>query len=792
MAIGGVTEGSGVLKSTQGRKVTHISKIEMWGFKSFGNTKVSLPLSPGLTAVIGPNGSGKSNIIDALCFVLGWMSAKTMRAERFSDLLFNGGNSHRPAPFVEVSLHFDNSDETLPVDSKTVVITRHADRSGNCVYRLNKKRVSRQEIVDLLAKTMSTSGGHNFVMQGDVDRFIKMSPLDRRAIIDDLAGIAEYDEKKQKSLTELQRVEMNLQSMGAILNEINMQMEKLRSEKDAALRYRQLKAQLEQTRAILLCTQRDMHKRRLSKLQQMLNAGEQELREMSDKQKKITDEISQHDRKIRQLDKLIEEKQSADVLAATEKLRERVRTLTEMMTSAAEEHTAIGARIAQTQAAIEKASKEIPKEMGDDREKLLREIDRVSTKFTNLHQEFNAIFHTLNKIGHKSLVEARRALSRLHEVLEEMHHILIDFDTCVKQGSKLLRQHPQLYRGVDAHEAGSKLQRLQTQLITLEGQRVQLDQRLMELQQKAQEAQVALNSAAEQESEVRESIRAARGEKEHIQQRISSLRGRATHLQGEIQALDDKLQGYRIEEARLQTQLGAAEKESRNLKVKVPPHVDMSKLEREIGALEPELEALGPINFRAVRDFRNAERRYNSQKLQYDKLIGERQAILNFMEEIDRKKTEVFMKTFNEISRSFGEIFGELSPGGTARLVLENQEHPLDGGLEIEAKPAGKELVRVGAMSGGEKALTALAFIFAIQRVRPTTFYVLDEIDAHLDDENLRRVAEMLHKSSHRSQVLVVTLRDTMMSVADRLFGVSMDSSGMSHLVSVELAGIAA
>jgi chromosome segregation ATPase len=792
LAVGGVTEGSGVQKSTQGKKVTHISKIEMWGFKSFGNTKVSLPLSPGLTAVIGPNGSGKSNIIDALCFVLGWTSAKTMRAERISDLLFNGGNGHRQAPFAEVSLYFDNSDGALPVDTKTVVISRRADRSGNCVYRLNKKRVSRQEIVDLLAKTMSTSGGHNFVMQGDVDRFIKMSPLDRRAIIDDLAGIAEYDEKKQKSLTELQRVEMNLQSMGAILNEISMQMEKLRSEKDAALRYRQLKAQLEQTRAILLCAQRDMLKRRLFKLQQGLTAGEQELHEISEKQEKIVDEISQHERKVKQLDKFIEEKRSADVLAATEKLRERVRILTEMATSAAEERAAIEAKIAQTQAAIEKARGEMPEKADEDREKLLKEINRVSMKFTKLHQEFNAIFHTLNKIGYKSLAEARRALDRLHEVLDEMHQILIDFDTCIKRSSKLLEPRPQLYGGPDVHEAGSELQRLQTQLITLQGQRVQLDRRLRDLQQESREAQVALNSAAEQESEVRESIRAAREEKEHIQRKISFLRDRATHLQGEIQALEDKLQGYRIEEARLQVQLDAAEKESRNLKVKVPPNVDILKLQREIEALEPELEALGPINFRAVRDFRNAERRYISQKLRYDKLIGERQAILNFMEEIDRKKTEVFMKTFNEISRSFGEIFSELSPGGTARLVLENQERPLEGGLEIEAKPAGKELVRVGALSGGEKALTALAFIFAIQRVRPTTFYVLDEIDAHLDDENLRRVAELLHKSSRRSQILVVTLRDTMMSVADRLFGVSMDSSGISHLVSVELTGIAA
>jgi chromosome segregation ATPase len=772
--------------------VAHISKIEMWGFKSFGNSKVNLPLSPGLTAVIGPNGSGKSNVIDALCFVLGWMSAKTMRAERFSDLLFNGGNGHRPAPFVEVSLHFDNSDGTLPVESKTVVIARRADRSGNCVYRMNKKRVSRQEIVDLLTKTMSTSGGHNFVLQGDVDKFIKMSPLDRRTIIDDLAGIAEYDEKKQKSLSELQRVETNLLSMGAILNEINMQMEKLRSEKDSAIRYRQSKANLEQTRAILQCAQREKYQRGLSKIRQMLGACEQELIEMGDKQKKITDEINEHERKIKQLDKLIEEEQSADVLAATDKLRERISTLTEMMTSATGEHSDIEARIARTKASIERISIETPRETGGDREKLLKEINRVSAKFTNLHQEFNNLFRALSSSGHKSLAEARAALNRLQVVLDEMHQIISNFDTCVKEGLKLLSQLPQSYKVVDAHEPGSELQRLQTQLITLEGQRIQLDQRLRELQQKVQEAHVALSGVAKRESEVRESIRVARREKEHIREKIYSLRGRATQIQGKIQVLEGERQGNRIEEARLQTQLDAAGKEQRNIKVKLPPHVDMPKLERDIEVLQAELESLGPINFRAVRDFRNAERRYNSEKLQNDKLIGERQALLNFMEEIDRKKTEVFMKSFNEISGSFGSIFSELSPGGTARLVLENQERPLDAGLEIEAKPSGKELVRVGSMSGGEKALTALAFIFAIQRIRPTTFYVLDEIDAHLDDENLRRVAEMLHRSSQKSQILVVTLRDSMMSVADRLFGVSMDSTKVSHLVSVELAGLAA
>ena len=198
------------------------------------------------------------------------------------------------------------------------------------------------------------------------------------------------------------------------------------------------------------------------------------------------------------------------------------------------------------------------------------------------------------------------------------------------------------------------------------------------------------------------------------------------------------------------------------------------------------------MNFRAIQDFRDAERRYNSEKLKHDKLVAEKQALLDFMREIDEKKKEVFMQTFNELSQQFSKIFIELSPGGVARLVLENEENPFEGGLEIEANPAGKAVDRVGALSGGEKALTALAFIFALQRFRPTTFYVLDEIDAHLDPQNLHRVAEMIRRSTRESQVILVTLHDSMMSVADRLFGVTMDKSGVSRLFSVELAGLAA
>jgi chromosome segregation ATPase len=770
--------------------VVYVSKIEMRGFKSFGNAKVTLPLSPHLTAIVGPNGSGKSNIVEAFCFVLGWMSAKTMRAERFSDLLFNGGNGQRPAPFAEVSLHFDNSDGVLPVDSKTVTITRRVDRSGKCVYMINKRRVSRQEIVDLLAKVMSSPGGYNFVMQGDVDRFIKMSPLERRAIIDDIAGIAEYDEKKEKSLAELQKVEANLQSLGAILNEIGMQMERLRREKEDALRYRQLKAQLEHSRAVLLLARTNACRRKLSEVRARMATSSGELSKLKERSRRINEELERCEDRIRQLDRLMDERRRSDALAVASGLRERMRTLAEMVTSASEERAAVEAEISRLKAEVEKAVAERPRQAGE-LDRLREELEDISARFAKLKGEFDGLRRALSEPDRATTSDLRKTAREMGAVLEGMGQVLEEFDSCIERAMELWSSTPPTSRA--AREA-SELQRLQSELASLEGQRLQLDRRLEELRRKLREAEAALQEISEREREVRRSIQAMDAERESLQRRATLLRERLARLQGEIQAVDGKLQGYQIEEARLQAQLEMLEGELRKMKVRLkePPSVDISKLEGEIERMEAEIEAMGPINERAIRDFRNVERRYSSEKARYDKLVWERQKILNFMEEVDRKKTEVFMRTFEQISKDFGRIFSELSPGGTARLVLENPERPLEGGLEIEAKPSGKELVRVEAMSGGERALTALAFIFSVQRAKPTALYVLDEIDAHLDDENLKRVAELLRRSSRETQIVVVTLRDAMMSVADRLFGVSMDGNGVSRVVSVELAGLAA
>ena len=762
--------------------MAHVSKIELRGFKSFGNAKVVLPLSKGLTAIVGPNGSGKSNIVDALCFVLGGMSAKTMRAERFSDFLFNGGNGQRPAPFAEVSLHFNNEDNTLPINSKVVEISRRVDRNGRCVYRINKRRAPRQEIVDLLSKHVSSPGGYNFVMQGDIDHFIRMDPFDRRKIIDDLAGVAEYDEKKQKSLTELQRVETNLNQIGAVLGEISTQMEKLRSERESAIRHRELKQELDHARSALLITQRATHEKKLSRLQRKIKAGDEKLQKLRSRRLVILAEAGSLGEKIEHLEKLIDEKHGAGALADAEKIRERLNLFNQMLNSKKEDLARVECEIIEINTEIKKIAPH------DERGHLFREVTSLSSKFEELHARFNALAQVLE--SGKSRAETEKILQELSGVLDELRSTLSDLSGYLERASKLFEEELSLENQKDANTG---LQ-LSHRLISLEAVRSRLDHEVAELQHQLQESKAKLDEATALETEERGSIRKLREEREGLRCKIGSLNEKARLLEATIERINIELGGWKVEEASLLPKLETLQGELKQIKVgvEIPHDTDPAKLERRVEELGAELNALGAVNFRAIQDFRDAECRYNSEKLKYDKLVAEKQAILDFMREIDEKKKEVFMQTFNELSQHFSKIFGELSPEGVARLVLENEETPFEGGLEIEAKPAGKEIARVEALSGGEKALTALAFIFALQRFRPTTLHVLDEIDAHLDDQNLNRVAELVRSSSSKSQVILVTLRDSMMSVADRLFGVAMDKNNVSRLFSVELAGLAA
>ena len=216
----------------------------------------------------------------------------------------------------------------------------------------------------------------------------------------------------------------------------------------------------------------------------------------------------------------------------------------------------------------------------------------------------------------------------------------------------------------------------------------------------------------------------------------------------------------------------------------------IEQLDEKVRELEREQEALGAVNLKSLEDYDIEKGKYEEIVEKKTRLENEHKEIIAFMEELEAEKTRIFLVVYNEIADNFAQVFAKLSPGGEAALMLENPEHPLMGGITVRSKPRGKELVTLDAMSGGEKTLTGLALIFAIQMHSPASFYVFDEIDAALDDVNAHNVANLISEMARNSQFIVVSLRDTTVRKADLLVGIS-NQDGISKIVSVDLEEVA-
>ncbi|NQV08773.1 chromosome segregation protein SMC [Candidatus Woesearchaeota archaeon] len=282
--------------------MTKIQKIVMRGFKSFGK-RVEMLFGPGYNVVLGPNGSGKSNVLDSLTFVLGKGSSKGLRADKAANLIYNGGKTKKPSKEGEVSIYFDNSDKVFPTNDPSIKITRIVRHTGQSIYKINDKTRTRQQILDLLSIARINPDGSNIILQGDITRFVEMSPNERREIVEDIAGITVYEEKKHKALLEMEKVEIKLNEADIVLKERQVHLKELKSDRDQAMKFKHLEDQRDQNKASLLKIQID---------------------EKAGKNKIYEDSINEEKSKIEKLQKSINELKSS-----VENKRENIKKLNE-------------------------------------------------------------------------------------------------------------------------------------------------------------------------------------------------------------------------------------------------------------------------------------------------------------------------------------------------------------------------------------------------------------------------------------------------------------------------------
>jgi len=210
-------------------------------------------------------------------------------------------------------------------------------------------------------------------------------------------------------------------------------------------------------------------------------------------------------------------------------------------------------------------------------------------------------------------------------------------------------------------------------------------------------------------------------------------------------------------------------------------------LKSEINRFEALIGEFGAVNMRALEVYDNIEKEYKKLLEKKERLASEKKDVITMIDEIEGKKKELFMVTFNAINENFKNIFSKLTSKGIASVVLENEKEPFEGGLRIKVKITGKKFMDIHSLSGGEKSLTALAFIFSIQDYKPALFYVLDEVDAALDKHNSEKLSKLIRKYSEKAQYIVISHNDSTITEADTLYGVSMGINGVSNVISLKI-----
>lgn len=813
-----------------------LEKISMQGFKSFKRL-TSVPFPTNFSVITGPNGSGKSNISDAISFVIGKTSSKVLRAKKSQDLIFGGSRDKQAAEYAKVTLHFNNKEKELPFDDETVTISRRINKAGVSAYRLNGKIVTRQQILDVFSKARVKPGGHNILHQGDITSIIEMDPVQRRSVIDEISGIMEYEEKKKKALNELDKIGVKVREAEIILEQKEEIMTRLSAERDAALKYRNFEEQLNEIRLTVLWKEFSTAERGMEETEQKIKEKEHDYQEsekkvgeldikIEAKENELEDAIrdamnfsEQVDltKKISRIESGIESKRSSidsnkREIERIEKLIKDMQIMDKNKSPAVEavvnipgvhgvvkdlvmvpDKYSVAAEVAggghMNDVVVESSNVAVNcirylKDNQIGRARFLP-MDKISPRYSGsapegsfgwlsdlVHhdpQYSNVVKYVFGSTAAISTIEHAKEISKR----ERVRMVTLDGDLVESSGAMTGGFY--VKKGANPRIKGyiQEKKKIESEIKLLILEIEELEDQYKELTGKEKKSGSAnLEGKRARLKEQLERLRSER--KDHYEKRIN--------LQQELNKLN-------INKARIEAKLDSAKDEWKGKDIDEPANEEFKEKSvqwlkgREKEILQ-ELAIIGPVNMKAIDDFDKLHDEFREFKEKVGKIVKEKLSIEDTINEIDSKRKDVFSKTLDEISEHFRDMYSEMT-GGDAYLKLEDDEN-IESGLLISASPPGKKLLYIDSMSGGEKTLTALAFLFAVQRHKPSPFYVLDEADAALDKTNTIAITKLLKKQSEMAQFVIISHNIDLVRQGETLYGVSMDQ-GESKIIGLNI-----
>lgn len=730
-----------------------LKRLEVVGFKSFAK-KTVLDFLSSTTAIVGPNGSGKSNVAEAFRFALGEQSMKSMRGKRTEDLIFNGSHSAPRVNRAAVAIVFDNrpkgTHRPFKIDFDEVVIERAVLRDGTSEYSINGSKVRLRDIEELLAGANIGETGHHIISQGEADRILLASPRDRRAMLEDALGLKIYEFKKQEAEKKLVKTEENIGQVNSLRREL-------------APHVRFLESQVKKLeRADSLRTE-------LVGLAQTYFA--------------IEDAFLAHEKV-----KIAGEKRNATEKFATTSAE--LSTIEERAISDAEGVKYLGA--------VRKTERDIERINGE-RELLARNIGRVEGALASVTEHSTrAAREPYAKIPRTDLIELAREIEKQAEEAKTPDAIVAAFSALRKVVTAFVHRFVAPTDDVIAEEehAVHTLRNEQTELLAKEAS---LSEELERAKSSLLRNREALTAHDETNRELRRRILDLAQAKAHEESAIAKSEAR----EYERNLLSEALEREKGEMLALCGAAAVSYSPLEQLPDEERHAQDARK--RTLERTKIRLEEAGGTGEDIRQEHKEVSEREAFLATELEDLAKSAAGLRALINDLDTELAKHFSEGLAKVNASFGEYFALMFGGGSARLAFEEAEEtestdveyseektdesPKEKerlGIEIAVNLPKKKVRSLMQLSGGERALTSIALIFAMSQVNPPPFLILDETDAALDEANSRRYGDMIENLAKRSQLIVITHNRETMSRANTLYGVTMGGDGVSKLLSVK------
>jgi len=788
---------------------THIKKLKIQGFKSFAKP-TEVIFDRNFSVILGPNGAGKSNITDAICFVLGRLGMKSLRAERASNLIYNGGKVGNAAKEASVELVLDNSAKLFSLDNPEVKITRIVREKGISIYKINDETKTRQEVLELLAQADIDPEGFNIILQEEIAKFVEMHPEERREVIEEVAGISIYEERKGKSLRELEKTDEKLKEVGTILNERISYLKNLDKERAQALKYANLRKYITRDKATLVFKRLQEKKKEAEKINSKISEEEQKTSKVKSEISKLQEKISNLNIEIDSINKEIEKAtglESEKLHSDIAQTRAEIAAFTVRLENFNEQLANLNERELQLQETIKKTGPEIEQLKKEKEKSYAKEIDLPSLKqelnliaaslknanesLIQLFSEFSRKISLLKSEFSKGKIRAEK-IAELLEIIGENQKKSVNILEKLEQNSKELSKLTGARIGegknfeLEISIREKEIERIKLILKRSIKEKSELEGRISELRGELGIKEKHAVIQEKNEKELYTNFQKLFNKRTALQDNIKQHEQKTFDFRRELHLCEDSNNSFKIAKAKIDAELESLESEySQYQEVELNQHDSLAELENKIKNHEQQLLEIGGVNMRALEIYDKVKEEYEGVAERVTKLEQEKQEILNIITEIDKKKKKIFMKTLVQLNETFSNNFASLS-AKTAFLALENEEDPFSGGLDIRVRIAKGKYLDVSSLSGGERALVALSLIFSIQALKPYHFYILDEIDASLDKRNSERLATLIKDNIKNAQYIIISHNDSVINQGNVLYGVSMQD-GISKVLSLKV-----